>query len=319
MISVVFDVLPIVFPTFYLFDLLIRKLEADNCSFSNVILIYRSFIEILKTRIPLYSLNEGNPFIMDFLYFFDERVNSTADYRLLYLISSFLPAGRQHLRNLMGVFESEPFDSLDQLPHDDTLFFNVPENFDSSMELFKSNIVLNSDAVKMAIMNLYDNNSVIYSSEETTDHLSYNSTSENDLSTQEDLHKQQNDISYNNNPDEDVSNIQHENQIQEEYLIDESTLHGRASRNRCEASLSSSDEEGMYDLVLESDPLNDPVNLTKDEQQNNEEGENDEENSSDDAEFNSEIDEILVHDINEQADPTVLIHGDYNIHELLNW
>jgi hypothetical protein len=314
LITIVFDVLPLTFPAFYLFDLLIRKLEADNCPFSNVILIYRAFLEILKTKIPQYSLNEGNPFLMDFFHYFDERVNSTADYRLLYLVSSFIPAGRQHLRNLMGVFDSELLDLLDQIPHDNDLFFNIPQNFETLMEKFKTDIVLNSISDKSAVMLLFENHSSSSSSVEQDSYLSSNSEDEDDSINQQNCAQDLND-----NCDENLRNIQQNNEIKEEYFIDESTLHGRASLHRCEASLSSSDDEGMMDLVFENKPVYDIIDSTEDEHINNETEESDEENTNDDSDYNADIANMLLYDVHEQADPTVLINGNYNIHDLLNW
>jgi hypothetical protein len=106
-----------------------------------VILIYKAFILYIQSEIPKFSNEFAIEFIQLFIVYFENRLATTADRNLLYLVSVFIPAGRRNRRHLLGLLENEQDDILDQVEHDDSLFFQLPESTIDKLKHFKETIV----------------------------------------------------------------------------------------------------------------------------------------------------------------------------------
>jgi hypothetical protein len=156
-INVLFVILPSDYAFFCFYDLLIGNLEADICLFAEVILLYRAFNNFLLNEIPQFSHSNSKIIIDDFEHFFHQRLHSTCDINLLYVVSCFIPAGRQNIRSMMDFIRNEPDDILDNLTHADSDFFPIQASLLDMLAEFKTNIVINSDHNRNMIISKFCN------------------------------------------------------------------------------------------------------------------------------------------------------------------
>jgi hypothetical protein len=300
LINVIYAIMPTNYPLFLLFDLLIRKLESDNCMFAEVILVYRSFINILKSKIPQYSFENGGNTIGNFLYFMNERLHTTADYRLLYVMSVFLPAGRHNIRNQMDLFELESEDLFDSLPHNDEEFFALHVTMEEDLKQFKLKIVDVAATDQHLILDIY----------------SADTPRESDTSADDDVHLNFDDSDLSHSDDTDMEN--------DSDIINEESQ-PRTNNNKT--------DENRTDLVIEENqilPENQNENGNAEEAnhlhfqeanvQNNMEADvSDVETQEESASQNLELNDILLYEIEEAPDPTVCVESNCSLQEILNF
>jgi hypothetical protein len=289
--------MPTNYPLFLLFDLLIRKLESDNCMFAEVILVYRSFINILKTKIPQYSFENGGNTIGNFLYFMNERLHTTADYRLLYVMSVFLPAGRYNIRNQMDLFELQSEDLFDSLPHNDEEFFALHVTTEEDLKQFKLKIVDVAATDQHLILDIY----------------SADTPRERDTSADDDVLLKSDDSDSSYSDDNDIDGDYNKRL----HLVSETNQH------------SSENIESKNDIENDSENQNENGNAEEtnhfnfqaaDVQNNIEAGVSDVETYEEEiASQNLELDEILLYEIEEAPDPTVFVGSNCSLQEILSF